>query len=298
MDELYFDNKKYITTKKAASIANYAKDYVGQLARSGKIDARLIGRNWYISEEALIQHAFGRKSELDDQNTGEDNILTSRDPQMQTQEEKIVLPDSETEAPADGYEQSISSTEISHLDEPIQNYGSNAIYNTDQSLHNEIYESTSGVENVERESSVRYWSDDSDLYPRMSEQTEVERMDHSLVDETEHEEIQTNTNAEPLPISDISKITLTMRNRLQSHNITREPYSIARSQPVTKSRSMLASQRPLVEQDYEEEAIPKIATRSRIMIWVIVATFLILIIGTTYYALSSERYVYVRQNNQ
>jgi len=56
MDELILDNKKYVSSKRAARITGYAPDYVGQLCRSGKIDARLVGRTWYVNEDALINH--------------------------------------------------------------------------------------------------------------------------------------------------------------------------------------------------------------------------------------------------
>ena len=56
MEELIFGGKKYISSRRAARIAGYTKDYIGQLSRSGKIGARLVGRNWYIDEESLLEH--------------------------------------------------------------------------------------------------------------------------------------------------------------------------------------------------------------------------------------------------
>ena len=56
MEELIFGGKKYISSRRAARIAGYTKDYIGQLSRSGKIGARLVGRNWYIDEESLLDH--------------------------------------------------------------------------------------------------------------------------------------------------------------------------------------------------------------------------------------------------
>lgn len=64
MDELTLDNKKYLSTKYAAKVTGYAKDYVGQLCREGRVEARLVGRNWYVLEEAILEHRFG-----DDQET-------------------------------------------------------------------------------------------------------------------------------------------------------------------------------------------------------------------------------------
>ncbi|MSR71328.1 MAG: hypothetical protein EXS50_01465, partial [Candidatus Taylorbacteria bacterium] len=52
-NEVYHDGKKYISTKSAALRFGYAHDYVGQLCRSGKVDAKMVGRSWYVSEIAI-----------------------------------------------------------------------------------------------------------------------------------------------------------------------------------------------------------------------------------------------------
>lgn len=69
MDELTIDGKTYISSKKAAVITGYAKDYVGQLCREGRVEARLVGRSWYVYEPSLSAHRFedGRKSEHADE---------------------------------------------------------------------------------------------------------------------------------------------------------------------------------------------------------------------------------------
>ena len=60
MDEIIIDEKKYISAKRAAAETGYAKDYVGQLCREGRIAARLVGRNWYVLEAAIQDHRFGK----------------------------------------------------------------------------------------------------------------------------------------------------------------------------------------------------------------------------------------------
>lgn len=55
-DSIEFEGKSYISSKQAASETGYAKDYVGQLCRAGKVDARLIGRSWYVTLESLLTH--------------------------------------------------------------------------------------------------------------------------------------------------------------------------------------------------------------------------------------------------
>lgn len=59
MDELTIGDKIYVSSKKASKITGYAKDYVGQLCREGRVEARLVGRNWYVLESSLMEHRFG-----------------------------------------------------------------------------------------------------------------------------------------------------------------------------------------------------------------------------------------------
>lgn len=59
MDELIIDEKKYISSKQAAKLTGYAKDYVGQLCREGRVTAQLVGRSWYVLESAMLDHRFG-----------------------------------------------------------------------------------------------------------------------------------------------------------------------------------------------------------------------------------------------
>ena len=56
MDELEIKGKKYISSKRASELTGYAKDYVGQLARAGKIAGTRMGRAWYVEEEALLAY--------------------------------------------------------------------------------------------------------------------------------------------------------------------------------------------------------------------------------------------------
>lgn len=58
-DGIEIEGKKYISSKRAAELTGYAKDYVGQLCRMGKLDAKLIGRNWLVCESSLMEHRFG-----------------------------------------------------------------------------------------------------------------------------------------------------------------------------------------------------------------------------------------------
>lgn len=59
MDELTLDGKVYVSSKRAAKITGYAKDYIGQLCREGRVNARLVGRSWYVLEDSIREHRFG-----------------------------------------------------------------------------------------------------------------------------------------------------------------------------------------------------------------------------------------------
>lgn len=46
----------YISSRRASEITGYAQDYIGQLARSGQIDARRVSGLWYVLEDSLKKH--------------------------------------------------------------------------------------------------------------------------------------------------------------------------------------------------------------------------------------------------
>src|SRR5581483_11805977 len=52
--ELFFDNKKYISARLASQVTGYSQDYIGQLCRQRKVDRRRIGRQWYVSEQSIL----------------------------------------------------------------------------------------------------------------------------------------------------------------------------------------------------------------------------------------------------
>ena len=64
MDEILIEEKKYVSSKRAAKITGYAKDYIGQLCREGRVPARLVGRSWYVLETAIQDHRFGDTSDV------------------------------------------------------------------------------------------------------------------------------------------------------------------------------------------------------------------------------------------
>ena len=53
MDEIFVKGNKYISSKRAAKLSGYAKDYIGQLVRMKKLAGVKFGRAWFIEERGL-----------------------------------------------------------------------------------------------------------------------------------------------------------------------------------------------------------------------------------------------------
>ena len=51
-----FESKEFISAKEAAKLVGYVPDYVGQLARTGKIEARMVGRSWFVTRDSILKH--------------------------------------------------------------------------------------------------------------------------------------------------------------------------------------------------------------------------------------------------
>lgn len=64
MDELVIGDKRYLSSKRAAELTGYAKDYIGQLCREGRVEAKLVGRSWYVLESAIREHRFGKDEDI------------------------------------------------------------------------------------------------------------------------------------------------------------------------------------------------------------------------------------------
>lgn len=59
-----FDGKDYISAARASKITGYNPDYVGQLARGGKVLSRQIGNRWYVERDGLLAHKNQKDSML------------------------------------------------------------------------------------------------------------------------------------------------------------------------------------------------------------------------------------------
>ncbi|MBL7045845.1 MAG: helix-turn-helix domain-containing protein [Parcubacteria group bacterium] len=60
MDQIQLSDRNYISAKRGAEITGYTQDYIGQLCRGGKIPAKRIGSNWYLSESDLMNYKSGK----------------------------------------------------------------------------------------------------------------------------------------------------------------------------------------------------------------------------------------------
>jgi len=56
MNSISIDNEKYVKATDIARELGYTADYVGQLCRSKKVEAQLVGRSWYVLEGSIHEH--------------------------------------------------------------------------------------------------------------------------------------------------------------------------------------------------------------------------------------------------
>ncbi|MSR78701.1 MAG: hypothetical protein EXS59_00965, partial [Candidatus Taylorbacteria bacterium] len=54
--DLNLNGENFISASRGAEITGYNKDYIGQLCRGGKVQSQMVGRAWYISEDAILKH--------------------------------------------------------------------------------------------------------------------------------------------------------------------------------------------------------------------------------------------------
>ena len=55
-ETLIIEGRQYISSRRAAEIAEYSNDYVGQLCRAGKLICKMVGRFWYVDESSILRH--------------------------------------------------------------------------------------------------------------------------------------------------------------------------------------------------------------------------------------------------
>jgi len=60
MNTVVIDGVTYTKAGTLAKKFRYTTDYIGQLCRAEKVDAQLVGRSWYVSEDSLEAHSSRR----------------------------------------------------------------------------------------------------------------------------------------------------------------------------------------------------------------------------------------------
>lgn len=102
MDEITIDGKTYLSSKRAAAITGYAKDYVGQLCREGRVEARLVGRSWYVYEPSIREHRFGNEASdkgIEEAKAGEAVEESSELPSVYADWQPVYQPESAPSLP-------------------------------------------------------------------------------------------------------------------------------------------------------------------------------------------------------
>ncbi len=87
MEVVSIDGVEYVKASQIAKQFRYTSDYVGQLCRSGKIDAKLVGRTWYVNPHSLEGHKTNRYVKGLDEKT---EILTNKKGVSRTDVEPVI----------------------------------------------------------------------------------------------------------------------------------------------------------------------------------------------------------------
>jgi hypothetical protein len=64
MDTVILDGVTYQKASVAAKTFSYTSDYIGQLCRAKKIDARLVGRTWFVNPDSITAHKKAKFSKV------------------------------------------------------------------------------------------------------------------------------------------------------------------------------------------------------------------------------------------
>lgn len=55
-DELVIEGKSFISSKRLSASLGYTHDYISRLCREGKIQGKLVGRNWFVDQDSLTTY--------------------------------------------------------------------------------------------------------------------------------------------------------------------------------------------------------------------------------------------------
>ncbi|MFT7644498.1 MAG: hypothetical protein ACI9BF_000147 [Candidatus Paceibacteria bacterium] len=60
MDTVVLDGVEYVKASALAKKFRYTQDYIGQLCRAKKVDARLVGRTWFVNPGSIKEHKLNK----------------------------------------------------------------------------------------------------------------------------------------------------------------------------------------------------------------------------------------------
>jgi len=119
--DLYFEGKKYISSKRAAEVYGYTRDYIGQLIRGKKVDAKMIGRSWFVSAESLNEYQLSFSANPKVTNLWNSSARGSRDGQAVPSVKKLsVTSNLEQEAEKETVHPKIETVEPAELPKKIK----------------------------------------------------------------------------------------------------------------------------------------------------------------------------------
>lgn len=130
MDQVEFGGRTYVSSKRASEITGYAKDYVGQLARTKRVPATRIGRAWYVDSNAIKKHAGLSDGNLTEVEIPAEQVEEKRDSAPRDKEFIQILPQASDKTPYSLYElknkgikkdllKTWSNVNYSHDDRPL-----------------------------------------------------------------------------------------------------------------------------------------------------------------------------------
>jgi hypothetical protein len=89
VEKISFGNREYVKASQAAKRFKYTQDYVGQLCRGKKVDARLVGRVWYVNLESITQY---RKTKHETQKKAAKDTTAPKSKTTKSAVESVVRP--------------------------------------------------------------------------------------------------------------------------------------------------------------------------------------------------------------
>ncbi len=87
MEVISIDGTEYVRASTIAKRFKYTSDYVGQLCRGSKVEAKLVGRTWYVNPVSLEEHKNNRYEKIASSSQG-DKIMINK-PQLAVSRQNV-----------------------------------------------------------------------------------------------------------------------------------------------------------------------------------------------------------------